>query len=116
MTKLLLVLAALCLAETVYAAPPPNADPALAPWFRSLRSPTNNDISCCAEADGHVLRESDWRTKGNGYQVRVDGRWRKVPPGAVLNHVDNPTGGAVVFYPPDVRDPPIFCFVRPAEG
>ena len=76
----------------------------------------NNDISCCAEDDDHVLREGDWRIKGNHYQVHVDGRWRNVPPGAVLSHVDNPTGGAVVFYPPDVRDPPTFCFVRPAEG
>ncbi len=54
------------------AAPPQNADPALAPWFRSLINPVVG-LSCCAESDGHILRESDWRVNGNRYEIRVAG-------------------------------------------
>lgn len=101
------------------ASPPPNADPSLGPWFRSLTSPAGE--SCCAEYDGHVLSDADWRVAGDHYEVRIAKVWRIVPAAAVLNRVDNPTGGAVVFYPPSADSNPevsakIYCFVRPVEG
>lgn len=112
----LLCLVAVLVSGTALAAPPPNADPSLAPWFRSLKSPVYDGMSCCAEADGHILRDGDWRIVGNRYEVKIHGKWRIVPPRAVLNRADNPTGGAVAFYPPGIRNPPIYCFVRPAES
>jgi len=106
-------------AATAAAAPPQNADPALGSWFRSLTDPIVG-LSCCAEADGHILSDSDWRANGDRYEIRVAGAWWPVPPETVLNHVPNPTGGAVAFWEPHRhaanRAPKIYCFVRPAEG
>ncbi|HUZ74231.1 MAG TPA: hypothetical protein VMU87_14715 [Stellaceae bacterium] len=90
------------------AAPPKNADPALAPWFNGLRQP-GTGASCCSTAD---CRISQYRTEADGYEVLIDGQWVRVPPEAVLDHTSNPTGRAVVCYLPDHQ---ILCFVRPAE-
>ena len=104
---------------TATAAPPPNADPSLASWFRSLTNPVVG-LSCCAEADGHILSDADWRSNGAGYEIRVNGTWWPVPPETVLNHVPNPTGGAVAFWEShrhqNDRPPNIYCFVRPVES
>lgn len=106
-------LASLSLAPAL-ASPPAKTDPALAPWFQSLRNPALG-ISCCAEAGGHILGDADWCVVGNTYQLRISGEWQDVPAGAVLDRVDNPTGGAVAFYPPGVDHPPVYCFIRPVE-
>lgn len=104
---------------TATAAPPPNADPSLASWFRSLTNPVAG-LSCCAESDGHILRASDWRVNGDRYEIRVGDSWWLVPPESVLNHVPNPTGGAVAFWEAHRHDtneaPKIYCFVRPVES
>lgn len=97
----------------VDAAPPQGTiDSAIAAWFEGLRAPSG--AFCCAEADGHILADEDWRTRGDGYEFRALGRWYPVPPAAVLAHVANPTGGAVVFFTPDAPWN-VYCFVRPAE-
>ncbi|MDR3536733.1 MAG: hypothetical protein P4L71_09565, partial [Acetobacteraceae bacterium] len=57
------------------AAPPPNADPSLAPWFNSLQQP-GSGISCCSIAD---CRRTDSRVAGDHYEVMIDGQWRAVP-------------------------------------
>jgi hypothetical protein len=98
------------------AAPPRSSDPDLAPWFRALQAPSG--MSCCDRADGHILADGDWRTAGDGYEIKIQGQWVAVPPEAVLQRADNPTGGAVAFYPAPWTGggaPPIYCFVRPAE-
>lgn len=60
------------------AAPPENADPALAPWFRSLAQP-DTGISCCSLAD---CRPVTARITPHGYQIEMkDGAWLDVPPG-----------------------------------
>jgi hypothetical protein len=106
---------------TATAAPPQNADPSLASWFRSLTNPVVG-LSCCAEADGHILSDSDWRANGDRYEIRVNGTWWPVPPETVLNHVPNPTGGAVAFWEAhghnnnNDKPPNIYCFVRPVES
>jgi hypothetical protein len=71
-------------AGTAAAQPPDNADPTLAPWFRSLQAP--NGVSCCSIAD---CRTTDYRTNGDGYEAFVDNRWIAVPRDRVLDHVDN---------------------------
>jgi hypothetical protein len=90
------------------AAPPENADPALAPWFQSLQAP--NGSSCCSIAD---CRMTDYRTNKSGYEALIEGRWMTVPRDRVLDRVSNPTGRAVVCYLPGMG---ILCFVRPAES
>ena len=105
---------------TAVAAPPPDANPALAPWFRSLTNPVILGESCCSEADGHILSDNDWRETNDGYQVRVADAWWQVPPDTVLNNVPNPTGSAVVFWEAHGKGshkaPRIYCFVRPPES
>ena len=90
------------------AAPPPNADGTLAPWFQSLRQP-GTGISCCSMAD---CRATEYRTNASGYEAFIEDRWLAVPADRVLDHTENPTGRAIVCYMPGRG---ILCFVRPAE-
>lgn len=63
-------------------------------WFKGVRSPSG--IPCCDIADGH---RTTWRgDKDGGYEVPIDGAWRRVPPEAVITNAGNPTGEAVVWY------------------
>ena len=107
----LLRLAALLLvipAVWTRAAPPENADPALAPWFQGLRQPGSR-MSCCSIAD---CRQTDSRVAGDHYEAFVQGQWRAIPPDKVLPRADNPTGRAVVCWSPAFG---IMCFVRGPE-
>lgn len=103
-------IAALLLGFTMLAraAPPETADPTLSQWFRSLRQP-GTGISCCSMAD---CRTTDYRIVAEGYEALIDGVWLSVPAERVLDHIDNPTGRAVVCYLPSKG---IMCFVRPSE-
>lgn len=87
---------------------PLGADPALAPWYQSLRQP-DTGVSCCSIAD---CRPADARLGPEGYEALIDGNWVPVPPDKVLQHIENPTGRAVVCYLPSQG---IMCFVRPSE-
>jgi hypothetical protein len=80
----------LLIATPLHAAPPPDADPAMAPWFNSLRQP-GSGISCCSIAD---CRPVDYRTVDNHYEAFIEGEWRAVPPEKVITRADNPTGRA----------------------
>jgi hypothetical protein len=67
----------------------PNRD-----WFRSL---TNQyGIMCCEGADGVRLDDPDWEFDGNGYRVRLDGRWMPVPPQAIVRQ-QNKMSYAIVW-------------------
>jgi hypothetical protein len=98
----------LLLAAPLRAAPPPDADPAMAPWFNSLRQP-GSGISCCSIAD---CRPVDYRTVDNHYEAFIEGEWRAVPPEKVITRADNPTGRAVVCW---TKLSGIMCFVRGPE-
>lgn len=54
----------------------------LKPWFDSLRNGENE--GCCSDADGTALADIDWEADAEGYRVRIEGRWWRVPPKAVL--------------------------------
>jgi hypothetical protein len=112
----LLPAALVAAALPVQAAPPANADPALKPWFESLKAPQTG-IPCCSIAD---CRTTEYREADGGFEALIDRqwpvsapRWEKVPPERVLTRTDNPTGRAVVCY---TLPAGILCFVRPAEG
>jgi hypothetical protein len=95
-------------------APPPGADPDLAPWFRSLRQP-NTDLSCCDRAD---CRTVQYRIVDGHFQAFIGGEfarwqnppyaWVDVPDGSVLHRHDNPTGEGVACWA-GMR---IICFVE----
>lgn len=89
--------------SAAFAKPPENADPALAPWFRSLAQP-GTGLSCCSLAD---CRPVDARITPSGYQIRVDNRWLAVPPEKVLHGKENPTGKPVAC----VLNGQVLCFV-----
>jgi len=102
------ILGALFCSAIVLGAPPPDADPALSPWFQSLKQP-DNGVSCCSAAD---CRPADFRTSGDGYEVWIDNRWQPVPPEKILQRADNPIGQAIVCWTKKLG---ILCFVRAPE-
>jgi len=113
------IIMALIPINEIRAAPPDHTDGTLAPWFNSLTNPATG-MSCCSEADGHILKDSDWRVAGDHYQIKIAGVWRDVPQQAVLDRIDNPTGGVVAFYGRYADENPslspvIFCLVRAVE-
>jgi hypothetical protein len=100
--------AILCATLIAKAGPPPDSDPALAPWYQSLRQPTTG-ASCCSIAD---CRAAEYREIGDHYEVLIDDKWTLVPQDKILQHVDNPIGRAVVCWTPTLG---IMCFVRATE-
>ncbi len=91
------------------AQPPSNADPRLAPWFRSLLQP-GTEISCCSLSDCH---ETDYRVTADHYEALITGKWVIVPPNKILQRTDNPTGRAVVCW---TRERGIMCFMRATKS
>lgn len=98
----------LALAGAAIAAPPENADPALAPWYESLTQPETG-LGCCSIAD---CREVESRLVGDHYEALIRDRWMIVPPERILEHTPNPTGRAVACWRPRQG---IRCFVRATE-
>ena len=99
----------ICLAGNAEAAPPPDADPALAPWFNGLRQPWTNAL-CCSVAD---CRAVDSRLNNGRYEALIEGEWRPVPDDHILNRADNPTGRAVACWTPQAG---VICFVRAPDS
>ena len=79
----------LVLAGVAAGQPPLGADPnsPLGLWFRSLTQPYSGR-SCCSIAD---CRPVEARLAGDGWEIRVGGRWLAVSQLAVLKR-DNPNG------------------------
>jgi hypothetical protein len=96
------------------AAPPPGADLTLAPWFRSLRVPGNGNFCCDISDCRHYPVNAD----GSRYHVFYENRWLTVPPEAVSDRMDNPTGDYVTCIQRDhwtdgVADGPrVLCLFR----
>jgi hypothetical protein len=96
------------------AAPPPGADPDLAPWFRSLHQPRTN-LSCCDRSD---CRTVQYRIVNGHFQAFIGGEfprwqsppyaWVDVPDDSVLHRHDNPTGEGVACW----GGTKIICFVE----
>ena len=88
--------------------PPPGIalDPALHAWFERQHSVTG--AWCCDEGDGHILRDDEWRTAGNHFEISMNGEWRSVPGSAMRDPVGgpNPMGAAIAWY----RGDHLYCF------
>lgn len=102
-------LLALVLLGWVVAAHAHEGDDALSQWYRSLMIP-GTQTGCCSEAD---CRPVPYHILPDGYEVEINGVWMKVPPAAIINLLNNPTGEAVACYLPSRG---IMCFVRPSEA
>jgi hypothetical protein len=100
------------------AAPPPGADPDLAPWFKSLRQPQTN-LSCCDRADCRAdCRMVRSRIVDGHLQAFIGeefARWQNpphawvdVPETSILHRHDNPTGEGVACW----AGARIICFVE----
>jgi hypothetical protein len=92
------------LAIPCVAAPPPDADPALAPWFRSLHSPSGTP--CCDASD---CRRTVAEMMPYGWRAKTLFGWILIP-GRIILHIPNPTGEAILCWTPN-RGP--ICFVPP---
>jgi len=96
------------------AAPPEDADPTFAPWFKSLRVPGTNQ-SCCDLAD---CRRVKYRISGDHFQAFIGDdfprwsnpphAWVDVPNSNVLHRPDNPTGEGVACW----FQEQVVCFVE----
>ena len=78
----------LALSQAAVAAPPDSPDPALAPWFESLKQP-GTGAPCCSIAD---CRTVEFRQDRDGYEVLIDSRWKmsnpfwmRVPPNRIID-------------------------------
>jgi hypothetical protein len=91
------------------AEPPADADPALRPWFESLKQP-GTGASCCSISD---CRPVQYRLAPDGYEALVGSMWLHVPDDRVLRHQQNPLGRAVLCRSP--ASGTIFCFVPGPE-
>jgi hypothetical protein len=91
------------------AEPPADADPALRPWFESLKQP-GTGVSCCSISD---CRPVQYRLANDGYEALIDSGWIHVPEDRVLRHQPNPLGRAVLCRSP--ASGTIFCFVPGPE-
>ena len=97
------------LAGVALAAPPPGADPDLAPWFRSLRVP-GTGASCCDVSDCRPVRS--YRQVGDGIEaIAADGTVLSITPDKILQGHSNPTGHAIACH----SGATVYCFVRASE-
>ncbi len=108
--RLILATLGLLLPCETRAAPPPDADPTLHTWFEQQHSVIGQ--SCCGNGDGHILADDEWRAAGSGYEVRINGAWIRVPPGAQRDPAGgpNPTGHAIVWYRQYGEHLTVYCF------
>jgi hypothetical protein len=83
--------------------------PELDDWYRSLRSGKG---PCCGgpSEDATHLDEMQWRTKGEGYEVFIEGEWIEVPPPAIVP-VPNQDGRALVWLYHFDGKPVVRCFM-----
>lgn len=113
----------LCYTATARAEAPPGADPALAPWFHSLKIP-GTSVGCCDEAD---CRPVDARKMRDGHwQAFVDKKtfgdtapdaYVDIPESAMTHRTDNPLVRAVLcWYKIGGRGHHLKCFTEPGLG
>ena len=78
-------------------------------WYGTLQSKKG---PCCGgpNEDATALSDLQWRTKGDGYEVFVEGAWIDVPEDTVV-HERNLAGGARVWLYHFGGAPVVRCFL-----
>ena len=81
---LLVLLAVAAVLDVAFGMPPAGTDlnGAEHAWWECAKQPTG--ASCCSDADGHSLSDSQWRIHPPSYQVRVEGNWFDVPENTII--------------------------------
>jgi hypothetical protein len=84
-------LCALCISGTCFARDPggryAQQNPELHQWFNTLKSGKG---PCCADADGNVVKDSDWESVNDPakpsthYRVFLENEWKDVDDSAVV--------------------------------
>ena len=67
--------------------------PELNEWFNRL---TSGKGVCCSFADGSVVSDVDWESKGGHYRVRLEDNWIDVPDDALITE-PNRVGRTMVW-------------------
>jgi hypothetical protein len=100
----------LFLISTAHAAPPADADPALAPWFKSLQQPGTSAM-CCSVSDCRPVRT---RYRDGALEAFIGPQfpdspldWRPVPPEVVIHGIPNQAGVPVACW--YLRQ--VYCFI-----
>lgn len=106
------VAAALMLASAALAHPKdgPPLTAELDAWFTAQHSAQG--AWCCDLSDSHLLPDNEWRMVADHYEVRIQGAWHPITPGALRDPKGgaNPTGYAVIWYLADENGLRIYCF------
>lgn len=76
-----------------YAAPPDQADPAMAEWFKSLKQP-GTGLPCCSIADCHRVAVT---RSGGYYYVEIEGQWLRVANAVIMQAKHNPVGTVACY-------------------
>ena len=101
--RLILILLLLCTSALAHDA----SRPELNNWFDHLASGKG---LCCSNADGTVLSDVDWETRGGHYRVRLEGQWIDVPDDAVITE-PNRAGKTMVWPTRGYLGTAIRCFM-----
>jgi hypothetical protein len=89
-----------------------NVSSTIKSWIESLKD--ENNIPCCATADGFVPSGIVWEIGANHYRVKVFGEWLVVPTSAVIKG-PNRLGHAVVWVDASDETITVRCFL-PGPG
>jgi len=85
-------------------------------WYQSLRGP-HDGLSCCSpQRDCMPVDDYRGSSEPGGYEALLDGEWVVVPPQAVLQRKDNPTGHAVLCVMRVDGKLIARCFVRASDS
>jgi len=88
------------------------ANSPLKQWFDSLKSEKG---LCCSDADGNVVKDSDWESRDGRYRVMIEGEWHDVPQDAVIT-APNLYGRTMVWPVKAWGGVHIRCFIPGAMG
>lgn len=80
-------------------------------WF--LSQTNQNGMQCCDGNDSYSIEDTEWRTNGTSYEVRIHGEWVKILPHQLSKGPPNPTGKAALWYTMQGGKPHVYCF-RPS--
>lgn len=100
-----------------------NADPQISEWYKTLKQPDNNYMSCCGEADAYWADKTETGPNGELYAVITDDRPDEplgrrhvpigtkilIPPHKIKWDQGNPTGHTVIFL--STTDA-VYCYVQ----
>ncbi len=115
----LFILGMVAVIAAAYSAPPPNANPELAPFFQSLQQP-GTGASCCNLADCRSLYASHVRVGPHGWQALIEPetfpgatetKWVDVPNEKIVRGKSHPEGLASMCWTPSLG---VLCFTEPA--